>query len=136
VVGEIVELLSSYGIAEVTGDRYAAFWCSLAFEKAGISYTDSERDRSQIYLDALPVFTSGRVRLTENRRLLTQLCALERRTTRTGRDLVNHPAGANDDLANAVCGAITAVTARPVPMLWDWRSDIRKYLAEHPDAAD
>jgi hypothetical protein len=136
VVGEVAELLRSYGLSEVIGDKYAANWCSLAFEKAGISYTDSERDRSQIYLDALPVFTSGRARLTDNRRLLTQLCALERRTTRTGRDLVNHPAGANDDLANAVCGAITAVTARPVPYLWDWRADIRRYLAEHPDAAD
>ena len=129
VVNEVAELLRSYGVAEVIGDKYAANWCSLAFEKAGITYTDSEIDRSQIYLSALPIFASGRVRLTDNRRLLTQLCALERRTTRTGRDLVNHPAGANDDLANAVCGAITAVTARPIAMLWDWRSDIRKYLA-------
>ena len=119
VVAELVELLRSYGITEVTGDKYAANWCSLAFEKAGISYIDSERDRSKIYLDALPIFASGRARLLDNRRLVSQLCGLERRATRTGRDLVNHPSGGSDDLANAACIALTLVSGRQTSPLWD-----------------
>ena len=129
VVNEVAELLRSYGVAEVIGDKYAANWCSLAFEKAGITYTDSESDRSQIYLSALPIFASGRVRLTDNRRLIDAALRIGAQDDPHWPRPGQPPAGANDDLANAVCGAITAVTARPIAMLWDWRSDIRKYLA-------
>jgi hypothetical protein len=118
VVAELAELLRSYGVNEVVGDKYAANWCSLAFEKAGISYVDSERDRSKVYLDALPVFASGRARLLDSKRLVAQLCGLERRATRTGRDLVDHPASGSDDLANSCCIALTLITARPVPAFW------------------
>jgi hypothetical protein len=34
--------------------------------------------------------------------LAAQLCALERRTSRGGRDSIDHAPGAHDDLANAV----------------------------------
>src|SRR5438105_4416608 len=44
------------------------------------------RDRSTIYLDVLPLFTSGRVRLVDNRRLTTQFASLERRTSSIGKD--------------------------------------------------
>jgi hypothetical protein len=35
-----------------------------------------------------------------------QLVALERRTARGGRDTIDHPPGAHDDVANAVAGVI------------------------------
>jgi hypothetical protein len=38
-------------------------------------------------------------------RLVTQLCGLERRTARGGRDSIDHAPGEHDDLANAVAGA-------------------------------
>jgi hypothetical protein len=47
---------------------------------------------------------SAKVDLLDNQRLIGQLCGLERRTGRGGRDSVDHRAGARDDLANAVCG--------------------------------
>jgi hypothetical protein len=118
VVTEIAEILRSYAVGEIVGDRYAASWCSLAFDKAGIRYVDSERDKSAIFLDALPLFTSGRARLIDNRRLVSQLCGLQRKVTRTGRDIVSHLPGANDDVANAVAGALTLVSARQRPMMW------------------
>ena len=37
-----------------------------AFAKVGVKYEPSERTRSQGYLDALPLFTAGRVRLIDN----------------------------------------------------------------------
>lgn len=104
---DIAALLRAYGIGEAVGDRYAAGWVVGAFAKHGITYRHSERDRSKIYIDALALFTSGRCRLLDNARLVGQLVALERRTTRLGRDQVGHPPNAHDDLANAVCGAIT-----------------------------
>ncbi len=55
---------------------------------------------------------SGRVLLLDIPRLEAQLIALERRTTRVGRDLVDHPPGGHDDVANAAAGAlVTAMLA-------------------------
>jgi hypothetical protein len=118
VVDEVAAILREYAVGEITGDKYAASWCSLTFEKAGIKYIDSDRDKSAIFLDALPLFTSGRARLLDNSRLISQLCGLERKVTRTGRDVVSHLPGANDDVANAAAGALTLVSARQRPMMW------------------
>ena len=52
------------------------------------------------------MINSGRTRLLDHQRLLAQLCALERRTARGGRDSIDHPPGAHDDLANSVAGAL------------------------------
>jgi len=48
VVADIAALLRSYGISEITGDRYAANWVVEGFAKEGITYQQSERDRSAI----------------------------------------------------------------------------------------
>jgi hypothetical protein len=102
---QIADTLAAYGLAEVLGDRYAASWVVDAFARQGITYRHSERDRSAIYSDALPFFTSGRVRILDNKKLLSQFCALERRAT-SSRDRIDHPAGGHDDLSNAVAGSI------------------------------
>jgi hypothetical protein len=49
---------------------------------------------------------SGRVEMVDNPRLVAQICSLERRTARGGRDSVDHPAGSahHDDIANAALG--------------------------------
>ncbi len=102
----IVETLKSYRLSSVVGDNYAAEWVRDAFERCGVDYKKSERDRSSIYADALPLFTSGRVRLLESRRLVHQIASLERRVSSGGRDRINHPSGGHDDLANAACGVM------------------------------
>jgi hypothetical protein len=38
---------------------------------------------------------------------------LERRTTRGGKDSIDHPPGGRDDVANAIAGAVHLVLARP-----------------------
>jgi hypothetical protein len=54
----------------------------------------------------LPLLNSGRVELLDHPRLIAQLCQLERRTARSGKDSIDHPRGAHDDCANAVAGTI------------------------------
>jgi hypothetical protein len=54
VTEEIAALLKSYRCTQVTGDKYAARWVTEAFGKTGITYRQSEADRSAIYLDTLP----------------------------------------------------------------------------------
>ena len=102
----IVALLKEYRLTEIVGDRYGAQWVVEAFMQHGVRYTPSERERSKIYLDALPLFTAGRARLVDNDRLVRQFCALERRVFATGRDRVDHGPNGHDDLCNAASGAL------------------------------
>lgn len=112
-VAEIAALLDSYGLGTVTGDRYAANWVTEGFGKVGVAYSNSERDRSQLYLDAIPLFTSGRARLLDNPRLIHQFASLERRTSPLGKDRIDHGPNGHDDLCNAAAGALVACANDP-----------------------
>jgi hypothetical protein len=110
---QIANLLKSYQISTTKGDKYAAQWVVDAFAAFGIRYEHSERDRSAIYLDAMPLFTSGRVRLLDNKRLVNQFASLERRTAPNGRDRVDHGPGGSDDVCNAAAGALVRAVHDP-----------------------
>jgi hypothetical protein len=112
VTEEIATLLKSYGCSQVTGDKYAAQWVVEAFAKTGVKYIQSERDRSAIYLDCLPLLTSGRVSLIDNARLVAQFAALERRTFSTGRDRVDHGSSGKDDACNSAAGALVLAAGK------------------------
>jgi hypothetical protein len=104
--------LRQYGLREVRGDRYSAMWVVEAARANQIAYIHSDLDRSGIYGDCLPLFTSGKVRLLDNDRLVGQFAALERKTSQRG-DRIDHPARGQDDLCNAAAGALTlAATER------------------------
>jgi hypothetical protein len=105
----------------VVADRYAAQWPVAAFGRHGITLAHSDRDRSQIYLDTLPLFTTGRARLLDNDRLIAQVAGLVRTTTPGGRDKVDHSKTGADDLCNSAAGVLVAATAekrwvRPAPV--------------------
>jgi hypothetical protein len=108
----IAATLKSYKISSTVADRYAAQWPVSAFDRNGIKLEHSERDRSAIYLDALPLFASGRARLLDNPRLISQFAQLERRTFATGKDRVDHGRAGHDDCANAVAGAMVLATEK------------------------
>jgi hypothetical protein len=112
----LAQILKSYRCAQTTGDRYAAEWVVQAFRRCGITYRHSERDRSSIYLDGLPLLTTGRCRLVDSKRLVAQLACLERRTSALGKDRVDHGPGGHDDVANAAMGALTLAASRPAPL--------------------
>jgi hypothetical protein len=88
-----------------------------AFAKTGIKYVQSERDRSEIYLDCLPLFTAGRARLIDNARMVAQFAALERRTFSTGKDRVDHGRAGHDDACNAVAGALVLAASKKAPFV-------------------
>lgn len=105
-VALVAEACQRWGVETLVGDRYAGSWPAAAFARYGIHYVPSPTSKSDLYLEALPLFTSGRVRLVDVPRLTSQLINLERRSGRAGKDSVDHPptAGAHDDLANTVAG--------------------------------
>jgi hypothetical protein len=119
VVQEFAQTLRSYGVTVVWGDRYAGQWPVERFLLAGISYEPLEKTKSQIYVDLLPLLNSGRVELLDHPRLVAQLCQLERRTARGGKDSIDHLPGAHDDIANAAAGVLVAVAGEAAqPALW------------------
>jgi hypothetical protein len=120
VVKEFAETFKAYRVAKITGDRYAGEWPREAFRKHGVTYDPAEMNRSELYLAFLPVLNSGRLDLLDNPRVVNQFVGLERRTARSGKDSVDHApsAGAHDDVANAVAGAISLVGAGSAPMVF------------------
>ena len=117
VTAEYAALVKSYGIGSVTGDFYAAGWVASAWREHGISYINSESNKSAIYLEVVPLFSRGLARLPDHPKLLGELRLLERHTHRSGRDTVDHGRAGSDDFANACCGALWSL-ADSVPALW------------------
>ena len=116
-VAEIVALAKSYGCTEIHGDNYGANLIVEMFTKAGLRYVKSEQSRSEIYLDCLPLFTSGRIRLLDIKRLVSQFSELERRAFPTGRDVVQKGPGGHDDLANSAAGALVLAANKKTPLV-------------------
>ncbi len=118
VASEFAGVLKAYRLSTVTGDRYGGEWPREQFRKHGIEYKPADKTKSELYLELLPAINSGKVELLDNIRLLAQLRSLERRTSRIGRDTVDHGPGGHDDLANAAAGALVGAMARPrVPFM-------------------
>jgi hypothetical protein len=118
VVKEFAATLRSYGVSTVVGDRYASEWPRERFRVHEIEYRVSDKTKSDLYLTLLPLLNSGRIELLDNQRLLNQLTGLERRTSRAGKDSIDHMPGGHDDIANAVAGAAVlaaAAAAHPMP---------------------
>jgi len=108
VVAEFAGVLKSFGLSDVTGDRYSGEWCTSAFQKEGIIYKNSDLAKSEIYGEFLPLVMQGRVELLDHKQQIAELRQLERRTGH-GRDAVDHPQGLHDDAANACAlGAVLA----------------------------
>jgi hypothetical protein len=111
VVAELAQLLKSYNVSRVTGDRYAGEWPRESFAKHGITYELSAMTKSQLYGALLPMLNSGRIDLPDNARLISQLASLERRTGRNSRDSIDHAQGGHDDVSNCVAGAAAITVA-------------------------
>lgn len=124
-VAEFAHEMKRYGIKKAVSDRYAAGWPIEQFRKVGITVESSEKNRSELYLEILPIVMSGQCELLDHDRLLKQFASLERRTGRVGKDVVNHPpqAGAHDDLCNSASGALWLASKRPTKTRATWGRD-------------
>jgi hypothetical protein len=109
---ELSAVLKSYSLTWTVGDRYSAQWVVEGFAKCGVNYRASEQSKSDIYLSLLPLLNAGRVTLLDNQRLISQLLSLERRVSRGGRDSIDHPPYAFDDLINSAAGCLVNAKAR------------------------
>jgi hypothetical protein len=112
VVKEFADTIRSYGIASVLGDRYGGMWPRERFAAHGVDYITASQTKSDLYLNLLPLLNSGRVEFLDHPRLTVQLCGLERKVARGGRDSIDHSPGAHDDVINAAAGSIVYASQR------------------------
>ena len=106
VVQDFAQLLKSYRAHSVTADRFAGAWVAERFRACGIECVQAAKPKSDIYRDFLPIINSGRVELLDDAKAISQICSLERKTARGGRDSIDHPPGQHDDIANVIAGAV------------------------------
>lgn len=106
VCAQFAAVLKEYKVYSVRGDRYAGEWPPEQFAQNGIHYEHCEQTKSELYVDFLPQLMSGQTELLDDPRLIRQLCDLDRRTSRAGKDSIDHPPGGHDDCINAAAGAL------------------------------
>lgn len=111
-VADMARQAKRYRVRRVVGDNYAAEFTARAFDACGIRYEKCEKAKSDLYAELLPRLCSGEIELLDDEAMVTQLASLERRTRAGGRDVIDHPPGGHDDLANAVAGVSYAAVAR------------------------
>ena len=119
VIAELVALLKDYRVHQIVGDNYSAEFVSSAFTRLGIKYIKSEMNKSQCYLEMLPLFMRQNLSIPNHPRLLRELRLLERRASRMGRDVVDHPINSSDDYANSLAVCLQCMARRiDVDMKW------------------
>lgn len=113
VVASYAKLLKDYRITKLSGDNYSAAWVEAAWRAQGITYERAELNKSQIYLESLPLFVRGLLAIPNLPVLSRELRMLERRTSRSSKEVVDHPRNQSDDYANSLCGLAQMLSARP-----------------------
>jgi hypothetical protein len=113
---ELADVVKRYGCYRITGDAYSAEWVRAAWRHNGLAYDAAEMTKSELYLEALPMFTQGLVSLPNHPRLIRELRLLERRTSRVGRDVVDHGRSGSDDYINAAAGVLRLLV-KPLTLL-------------------
>jgi hypothetical protein len=118
ITAEFSQLLKKYSIKTVTGDAYAGLWPRESFQRHGITYKVSDLNRSELYLELLPLLHSNVVELLDIPRLVSQICGLQRKTAAAGKDRIDHANGQHDDVSNVVAGCLVMAALEPVGNRW------------------
>ena len=105
-------LLKDYRLSKAFGDNYSAEWAVSAFKECGIRYERADKNKSALYLEALPLFMRGAIRIPDLPVLTRELRLLERQTHRSGRDTIDHGRHGMDDFVNALCGCAAYATGK------------------------
>jgi hypothetical protein len=111
--------MSAYGVRTAESDKYAVEWVVEAFKRSGVTLNQTALPKSDLYLGMLPILNSHKCTLLDHPKLISQLCGLERRPARSGKDSVDHGRGAgqHDDLANVVAGVLVALQSQSAPII-------------------
>jgi hypothetical protein len=103
-------LCKQFRIGTVTGDKWGKEWVQAAWRGTGVAYVQSPLAKSDLYLECVPLFSRGLVRLPDHPKLLHELRLLQLQRHSGGKLSVDHPKNEHDDCANAVCGVLRGLS--------------------------
>ena len=106
VTADFCALLRTYRVGLLWGDKWGGDWVANAFRRRGQPYAAFKETKSELYRVLMPLLTSGRVELLDHPKAIAQLQALRRAVAQRGREVIDHPSGAHDDVANVIAGAV------------------------------
>ena len=109
VIADMANDLRRYHLRRVTGDNYSGEFTASGFKSNGIHYSKCDKPKAELYREFISCVCSEAVELLDSERLINQLSNLERRTRSGGKDIIDHPSGGHDDLANAIAGVADTV---------------------------
>jgi hypothetical protein len=111
-VAEFAETLKAYSVYKIISDKWGGDWPIESFRAHSISCEADAAAKSDLYRELLPIINSGKIDLLDHPRAISQLCALERRVARGGKDSIDHPPNGHDDLGNCIAG-MAVLAKRP-----------------------
>ena len=117
VIGDIARLCKAYNVRVVYGDRFGDSFSAELFRQHSLIYEAIKKSKSDQYSALLPMLNAQRIVLPRHDRLVRQIVGLERRTTRSGHNSIDHAPGGRDDIANALAGA-AQLAHTALPSLW------------------
>ncbi len=117
VVEDFAAVLKSYRVSKVVGDHYGGEFVREPFRSHGLTYELASQPKSDFYRDMLPLLNSGKIELLDHPRLIAQLCGLERRVSRAGKDRIDHAPHGHDDVINAAAAALVLAGSARKPMV-------------------
>ncbi|QDM33521.1 hypothetical protein FNL55_20900 [Tardiphaga sp. vice352] len=132
-VADFAMLLRTYGIREVTGDKWGGDFVGEAFRRHNIEYHTADKNKSEMYVEVLPRLNSRTISLPDLPKLINQLASLERRHSRTGRVVISAPPRAHDDVSDSVCGCAVLVGKPKHTAFWA-TVDLAGKVSIHNDA--
>ena len=137
-VAEFSETLKAYGVSKIVSDKWGGSWPVESCRGHGIVCEASAKVKSDLYRELLPAINSRKVDLLDHPRSLSQLCSLERRVARGGKDSIDHPPNGHDDLGNCIAGVFSLGKYGPYkyPQTTDWISGPVDEAAEAAAAAE
>jgi hypothetical protein len=127
---QFAALMKSYRVTRATGDKYGGLWPTERFAAHDVTYEACAEPKSSLYQNMLPLLNAKRLDLLDSPRLMAQICGLERRVSRAGRDSIDHGPTGHDDIANAVAGCASVLASASSY----WANDLA-WVGEVPDVS-
>jgi hypothetical protein len=109
VLAEFAALMKRYRITAATADRYAGTFPKEALAAHGIVLELATQNKSILFADLLPLLNAQRLDLLDHEGLVSQLCGLERRVLKSGKETIGHAVHCADDLGNCVAGVAASL---------------------------
>jgi hypothetical protein len=106
-VKKFAEVLRSYHISVVEGDRFAGETFRRDFEREHISYRVCQKTKHQLYEALEPIINAGEIQLLDVPKLYEQILGLVVKGIK-----IDHQSGEHDDFSNSLAGVANMLTAR------------------------